>query len=497
MSLYFTTDTRQAMLDYWKEHSKEGSVQEMMLDTCAEELTKEELPEILSYLPDFRGKTVVELGAGIGRFTAELARKAKKVIAVDFIEDFIRQNMKSNQQMGNIDFVVADVTRMNIPSESVDFIFSNWLLMYLEDKEVLALFGKLLSWLKPRGQLFIRESCRCQSGNKTRGANPTFYREPEQYEAFYESLTSPCGLYGFNLLFSKAVQTYIKRKNNNNQVVWLLQKVKKIDSPAPGVQSWQDFLDKQQYSTRSILLYEKIFGRTFVSTGGLETTEEFVDMLNLCPGQSVLDVGGGIGGSAFYMAKNFGVKVTVIDLSSNMIKMALDRAQEVGCGPDEVVFEVGDATKREYPAESFDVIYSRDVILHIADKLSLFKKLYKFLKPGGKLLISDYCCSPGIHSEEFKAYVKQRGYYLLPPLTYGKLLDKAGFVNVVSEDRTEQFEDILRKEIKRTERNKEEYFKEFDEDCYKDLLDGWKDKQSRVQRGEQRWGLFYAEKPTA
>lgn len=70
------------------------------------------------------------------------------------------------------------------------------------------------------------------------------------------------------------------------------------------------------------------------------------------------------------------MKVTVIDLSSNMIKMALDRAQEVGCGPDEVVFEVGDATKREYPAESFDVIYSRDVILHIADKLSLFKKLY-------------------------------------------------------------------------------------------------------------------------
>lgn len=48
----------------------------------------------------------------------------------------------------------------------------------------------------------------------------------------------------------------------------------------------------------------------------------------------------------------------------------------MGVGPDQVVFEVADATRREYPAESFDVIYSRDVILHIADKLAQFKKFF-------------------------------------------------------------------------------------------------------------------------
>lgn len=63
------------------------------------------------------------------------------------------------------------------------------------------------------------------------------------------------------------------------------------------------FLSCDFSSLRGILLYEKIFGRTFVSTGGLETTKEFVELLNLKPGQKVLDVGGGIGGSAFYMAK--------------------------------------------------------------------------------------------------------------------------------------------------------------------------------------------------
>ena len=41
-----------------------------------------------------------------------------------------------------------------------------------------------------------------------------------------------------------------------------------------------------------------------------------------------------------------------------------------------VQFEIADATKREYQPESFDVIYSRDTILHIPDKLALFQKFY-------------------------------------------------------------------------------------------------------------------------
>ncbi|XP_059147708.1 uncharacterized protein LOC131935364 [Physella acuta] len=491
-------EIRQAMMEYWKEHSKEGSVNEMMLDTCAEELTKEELPEILSYLPDFTGKVVVELGAGIGRFTAELAKKAERVVAVDFMEDFVEKNKKENYHMGNIEFVVADVTKMERPKESVDMIFSNWLLMYLEDREVQDLFGKLLTWLRPGGHLFIRESCRHQSGDKDRGVNPTQYRQPELYEAYYSSVTIPCdknNFYGFDLVVSKSVHTYIKRKNNNNQMLWLLEKAKKDNSRNHGFKSFREFLDMQQYSTRGILLYEKIYGRAFVSTGGLETTKEFVELLNLQKGQKVLDVGGGIGGSAFYMAKNYNVKVTIIDLSSNMTHIGLDRAQEVGVGPDQVVFEVADATRREYPAESFDVIYSRDVILHIADKLALFKKFFKFLKPGGKVLISDYCCSPDEHCEKFKAYVEQRGYNLLSPAAYGKVLEEAGFVNVRAEDRTQQFADSLNTEIARAESIKDEFLNEFDEEGYRSIVDGWKEKQDRVRLGDQRWGLFYAEKP--
>ena len=54
------------MTSFWSEHSKDASLEEMMLDSNAEELTKQELPEILSYLPTWQDKDVVELGAGIG-----------------------------------------------------------------------------------------------------------------------------------------------------------------------------------------------------------------------------------------------------------------------------------------------------------------------------------------------------------------------------------------------------------------------------------------------
>lgn len=93
-----------------------------------------------------------------------------------------------------------------------------------------------------------------------------------------------------------------------------------------------------------------------------ETTKEFVGKLDLKPGQKVLDVGCGIGGGDFYMADNFDVHVVGIDLSINMVSFALERAIGRSCT---VEFEVADCTKKVYPDNSFDVIYSRDTILHI------------------------------------------------------------------------------------------------------------------------------------
>lgn len=93
-----------------------------------------------------------------------------------------------------------------------------------------------------------------------------------------------------------------------------------------------------------------------------ETTKKFVAKLGLKPGQKVLDVGCGVGGGDFYMAENFNVEVVGLDLSINMISLAIERAIGLNCA---VEFECADCTKKTYPENTFDVIYTRDAMLHI------------------------------------------------------------------------------------------------------------------------------------
>ncbi|KAJ9676819.1 hypothetical protein PVL29_022025 [Vitis rotundifolia] len=482
---------REIQKNYWVEHSADLTVEAMMLDSKAADLDKEERPEVLSLLPPFEGKSVLELGAGIGRFTGELAQKAGQVISLDFIESVIKKNESINGHYKNVKFMCADVAspELNFSSESMDLIFSNWLLMYLSDKEVEELVERMVKWLKVGGFIFFRESCFHQSGDSKRKVNPTHYREPRFYTKVFKECQTRDGsgnLYELSLVSCKCIGAYVRNKKNQNQICWLWQKVSSQDD-----KGFQKFLDNVQYKCNGILRYERVFGEGFVSTGGIETTKEFVGKLDLKPGQKVLDVGCGIGGGDFFMAENFDVEVVGIDLSINMVSFALERAIGLKCS---VEFEVADCTKKSYPDNTFDVIYSRDTILHIQDKPALFKSFFKWLKPGGKVLISDYCKRAGPPSSEFAEYIKQRGYDLHDVEAYGEMLRDAGFIEVIAEDRTDQFLHVLHRELNAVETNKNEFVQDFSEDDYNEIVDGWKAKQMRSSSGEQRWGLFIAKK---
>jgi phosphoethanolamine N-methyltransferase len=107
------------MKEYWVKHSQFANIQEMLLDSNAQEISENELPEILSHLPSIKAKKILELGAGIGRFTRVLAQQAEKVTAVDFIEKFVLKNQELNADVNNIDYLTSDVTKLQFEKNSL------------------------------------------------------------------------------------------------------------------------------------------------------------------------------------------------------------------------------------------------------------------------------------------------------------------------------------------------------------------------------------------
>lgn len=250
------------------------------------------------------------------------------------------------------------------------------------------------------------------------------------------------------------------------------------------------FDNKGQYSRTSILRYEKIFGNQYISTGGAETTDDLCTRLggSLRPGVRVLDVGSGIGGAAFHLARAFGARVTGIDLAEEMVAIALDRARQLGMA-DEVGFILGDILETPFP-DKFDIVWSRDALMHIPDKPRLFSRLYSLLDDGGRIVITDYARGKTPASPAFEEYIIKTGYHVVEPEQYGQFLGDAGFKDVVVHDATETFVDILGRESKRLVEERADFLSVFSAEDLNYLVERWAMKERFCQAGDMKWGIY-------
>merc|ERR1712241_64500 len=140
-----------------------------------------------------------------------------------------------------------------------------------------------------------------------------------------------------------------------------------------------EFLDSGQYTINGITRYERIFGRNYVSEGGRQSTQYFTGFLQpLPPGARVLDMGCGIGGSAFFLAKeikNVG-SVLGVDISENMLNTARSRCEKLAPeDKDKISFMRLDLEAEDPFDGNFDLIYSRDCFMHIVGKSEMYKKI--------------------------------------------------------------------------------------------------------------------------
>lgn len=229
---------RNEFMTYWQAALKRfGPGKEgMMLNENASDGVdtgdRDDVMKLMSNHIDKRLDIILEIGAGIGRFTNELQNVCDKIIAIDFVDEFIQNNKKMNTKPNRVDeFIVGDATILKYPKNSFDMVFWNWLLMYLKDDEVTSFIERVADWVKVGGYIFCRESCgepSTKSADRVWApeGNPTQYRPCGFYDNLFGQLLVDQNGRRYEMLERNvSVMTYIKVHNTDGQKCWLLKRI--------------------------------------------------------------------------------------------------------------------------------------------------------------------------------------------------------------------------------------------------------------------------------
>jgi ubiquinone/menaquinone biosynthesis C-methylase UbiE len=115
-----------------------------------------------------------------------------------------------------------------------------------------------------------------------------------------------------------------------------------------------------------------------------------IDLLQLQPGNTVLDVCCGSGASAIPAAKQVGATGSVlgVDLAESLLELAHHKSQQQKL--ENIQFRCSDFTNLNLPDNSFDVIVCVFGIFFVPDMEAALAELWRMLRPNGKLAITSW-----------------------------------------------------------------------------------------------------------
>ena len=129
-------------------------------------------------------------------------------------------------------------------------------------------------------------------------------------------------------------------------------------------------------------------------TRGRPATVDLARLLCVTQSDVVLDLGSGLGGPARYLARTFGCAVSGVDLTPDFVATAIALSRRVGMA-EAVTFRVGSALAIPFPDATFDVVWSQNVAMNIADRARLYHEVRRVLKPGGRYGFTDVVAGQG------------------------------------------------------------------------------------------------------
>jgi len=128
-------------------------------------------------------------------------------------------------------------------------------------------------------------------------------------------------------------------------------------------------------------LLERIFG---------PATRHLLSAAGLCSGMRVAEIGCGVGLTARWVSTQVspGGSVAGVDSSSEQLRIGEENASEAGT--TNLSFSEGNAYETGLPRDSFDLVYSRFLLCHLANPAKALAEMSSLLKRGGILVCEDH-----------------------------------------------------------------------------------------------------------
>lgn len=120
----------------------------------------------------------------------------------------------------------------------------------------------------------------------------------------------------------------------------------------------------------------------------------------------VLDAGCGVGGSAIYLARRFGCRVTGISLSHKQVAAAIRNAQRLGVG-HLTHFAVADFTRAGFATGAFDVVWALESVCYAQDKQAFVREASRVLARNGRLVLADGFATRSDYTEAERAILNR------------------------------------------------------------------------------------------